>query len=72
MFKRFRRLRLNSAIRDMIRENTLCVDDFIYPLFVVEGQGVREEISSMPGVFNFSVDELLKECDELVNLGIKA
>ena len=72
MFKRFRRLRLNSAIRDMIRENTLCVDDFIYPLFVVEGQGAREEIPSMPGVFNFSVDELLKECDELVDLGIKA
>ena len=46
-FKRTRRLRNNSAIRDMVREVTISTDDFIYPLFVVEGEGVKEEISSM-------------------------
>ena len=72
MFKRFRRLRLNSAFRDMLRQTLLGVDDFIYPLFVVEGSGIRKEIPAMPGVYHFSIDELLKECDELVELGIKA
>ena len=71
MFKRFRRLRLNSAFRDMLRQTLLGVDDFIYPLFVVEGSGIRKEIPAMPGVYHFSIDELLKECDELVDLGIK-
>ncbi|ANE36468.1 porphobilinogen synthase [Campylobacter iguaniorum] len=72
MFKRYRRLRINSAVRDMVRENKLSVEDFIYPLFVVEGNGVRKEIGSMPGVFQLSLDELLKECEEVVNLGIKS
>lgn len=72
MFKRFRRLRLNENLRAMVRENTLCVQDLIYPLFVVNGKGVKREISSMPGVFQLSQDELLKECKELENLGIKA
>ncbi|ALV25280.1 porphobilinogen synthase [Campylobacter iguaniorum] len=72
MFKRYRRLRINPAVRDMVRENKLSVEDFIYPLFVVEGNGVRKEIGSMPGVFQLSLDELLKECEEVVNLGIKS
>ena len=72
MFKRFRRLRINPAIRQMVRETSVCASDFIYPLFVVEGKGVKKEISSMPGVFQMSLDEILKECEIVRNLGIKA
>ena len=72
MFKRFRRLRINPAIREMVRETSVCASDFIYPLFVVEGKGVKKEISSMPGVFQMSLDEILKECEIVRNLGIKA
>ncbi|MDL0089374.1 porphobilinogen synthase [Campylobacter gastrosuis] len=72
MFKRFRRLRTSENLRAMMRETTLSVDDFIYPLFVVEGVGIRREIASMPGVFQLSVDEILKECEEIINLGIKS
>ncbi|EPH09307.1 hypothetical protein HMPREF9309_00826 [Campylobacter ureolyticus ACS-301-V-Sch3b] len=72
MFRRFRRLRRNVAIRDLVRETRLSVDDLIYPLFVVPGSGVKKETSSMPGVFQMSIDELLKECEEVVNLGIKS
>ena len=72
MFRRFRRLRRNVAIRDLVRETHLSVDDLIYPLFVVPGNGVKKETPSMPGVFQMSIDELLKECEEVVNLGIKS
>lgn len=72
MFKRFRRLRINPAIREMVRETSVCASDFIYPLFIVEGKGVKKEINSMPGVFQMSLDEILKECEIVRNLGIKA
>ena len=72
MFKRFRRLRINPAIREMVRETSVCASDFIYPLFIVEGTGIKKEISSMPGVFQMSLDEILKECEIVRNLGIKA
>lgn len=72
MFARLRRLRINSNIRDLVRETHLKIDDFIYPLFVVCGNGIKKEISSMPGVFQMSIDEILKECQEVVNLGIKS
>ena len=72
MFKRFRRLRINPAIRQMVRETSVCASDFIYPLFIVEGKGIKKEISSMPGVFQMSLDEILKECEIVRNLGIKA
>ena len=72
MFKRFRRLRINENIRDMVSENHLELSDLIYPLFVIEGVKIKKEISSMPGVFQMSLDELLKECKELEKLGIKA
>lgn len=72
MFKRFRRLRINPAIREMVRETSVSASDFIYPLFVVEGKGIKKEISSMPGVFQMSLDEILKECEIVRNLGIKA
>jgi len=70
MFKRFRRLRMNEHLRDLVCETKLSKDDFIYPLFIKEGEGKRDEISSMPGVFQLSIDEAIKECDELKKLGL--
>ena len=67
---RMRRLRKNETLRRMIRETKLSVDDFIFPLFVQHGQGLREEILSMPGNYRLSVDELVKECEEVAALGI--
>ncbi len=72
MFARLRRLRINPNIRDMVRETHLGVEDFIYPLFVVEGEGVKNEVASMPGVFQMSLDNILKECAEVEKLGIKS
>jgi porphobilinogen synthase len=69
-FIRHRRLRANEAIRRMVREHHLRVEDLIYPLFVVEGKNVKEEISSMPGVYHFSLDRLNEEVEEVVELGI--
>ena len=69
---RHRRLRGSAALRGMIRENALSADDLIYPLFVTEGEGVREEIPSMPGVNHWSLDTLAEELDEVVRLGIPA
>ena len=69
---RMRRLRRNETIRSMVRENTLAATDLIYPLFVKWGTGVRDEVSSMPGVFNISVDQLEAEAKELAELGIPA
>lgn len=71
MFKRFRRLRINAVTRELVRETHLNTSEFIYPLFVVSGKGVKNEIKSMPGVFQMSIDEILKECENLQNLGIK-
>jgi porphobilinogen synthase len=67
-----RRLRRTPALRAMIRETSLDAADFIYPLFVVFGTGVRREVSSMPGVFNMSLDQLPAEIDDLKSLGIQA
>lgn len=72
MFKRFRRLRTNDVIRNLVRETRLEMSEFIYPLFVVYGRGVKTDTPSMPGIFQMSVDEILKECEILVNLGIKS
>lgn len=59
-------------MRDILRETSLKLSDLIYPLFVVENEGVKDEIASMPGVFRFSIDEILKECEILKKLGIKS
>jgi porphobilinogen synthase len=67
-----RRLRANPLIRDMVRETTLDVRDFILPLFVRPGTGVRQEISSMPGNYQLSVDRLVDEVGAARELGIKA
>jgi len=69
---RKRRMRRDDFSRRLMAENRLSADDFIYPLFVLEGEGKREAVPSMPGVERVSIDELLKEAAELVALGIPA
>lgn len=69
---RHRRLRYNPLVRDLVRETVLTKNDLIYPLFVVPGEKIKKEIKSMPGVFNLSIDELIKECKEIRDLGIPA
>jgi porphobilinogen synthase len=70
--KRLRRLRYNPIIRDMIRETQLSKKDLIYPLFVVHGEKIKNEVKSMPGVYQMSVDVLADECKEVASLGIPA
>jgi len=69
---RMRRLRRTPAIRRMLRETTLAVDDLIYPLFVIAGENVKNPIGSMPGCFQFSIGNLLPEVREVAGLGIPA
>ncbi len=70
--QRPRRLRRNPSIRSMVQETKLSVDDFIYPLFVMEGENHQEEITSMPGCYRRTLDLLLAEIAECYELGIKA
>ena len=65
-----RRLRRTEALRSFVRETRLSPEGFVYPLFVCPGEGVRKEVRSMPGVFNLSVDEAVRECAEVKSLGI--
>lgn len=67
-----RRLRSSETLRRMIRETLLSPDDFIYPLFVTHGRGIKKEISSMPGNFQQSIDNIVKDCEEVRELGIPA
>ncbi|MFC4711853.1 porphobilinogen synthase [Planococcus dechangensis] len=69
-FDRHRRLRGSVNLRAMVRETSIQKEDFIYPIFVVEGENVKNEISSMPGVYQHSIDRLGEELDEVVELGI--
>ncbi|WP_407919197.1 porphobilinogen synthase [Domibacillus indicus] len=71
-FDRHRRLRKTASMRALVRETQLQAADFIYPLFVAEGEGIRNEVPSMPGVFQLSIDQLKEELDEVVSLGIKS
>ncbi len=70
--QRPRRLRSNETIRKMVRETNLTPNDFIYPMFVTFGRGVKKKISSMPGCFQFSVDKIVKEAQNIYKLGIPA
>src|SRR5271168_2044322 len=67
---RMRRLRRTEALRSLVRETHLHPGALIYPLFICPGEGVRKEISSMPGIFNLSVDEAVKEAESVAALGI--
>jgi porphobilinogen synthase len=71
-FSRHRRLRSSASMRSLIRENHLRSEDFIYPLFILEGEKTRNEVASMPGVYQISMDYLQEEMDEIVSLGIKS
>src|SRR5579859_2831998 len=67
---RMRRLRRTDSMRALVRETVLEPGDLIYPLFICPGEGVRKEVSSMPGVFNISVDEDVREAEQAASLGI--
>ncbi|QQZ10691.1 porphobilinogen synthase [Heyndrickxia vini] len=71
-FKRHRRLRNSANMRALVRETHLHVEDFIYPIFVAEGQNIKNPIASMPGIYQLSLDQLKVEMDEVVELGIKS
>ncbi len=72
LISRPRRNRKSAAIRDLIQETTLSVNDFIFPMFVMEGLGIKSEIKSMPNIYRFSIDTLLEEIKEVSDLGIKS
>lgn len=71
MFQRNRRLRTNSAIRDLVRENTLSAMDFIYPIFVVEGENIKKEIESIPGNYHYSLDRLEEVISQVESRGVR-
>ncbi len=69
---RMRRLRQSVHIREMVRETSLAPDDFILPLFVRPGEGIKKEVTSMPGVYQMSVDKLMEECNAAYSDGVRA
>lgn len=69
---RMRRLRRTQNIRNMVQEVQLNMNDYIYPIFVIEGQDIKNEISSMPGIYQFSLDHLLEEVQRAVDVGVIA
>ena len=71
-FQRHRRLRQSAAMRALVKETYLQKEDFIYPLFIIEGENIKNPVSSMPGVYQLSLDKLNAEVDEIVELGIQA
>lgn len=72
IIRRPRRLRINEAMRKLVRETDISVNDLVYPLFIVEGTGIKAEIPSMPGVYHLSIDNFLKELEEVQKAGIPA
>ena len=69
-FKRHRRLRQSATMRAMVKETYLHKEDFIYPIFVIDGENIKNPVESMPGIYQFSLDRLSEEMDEVVSLGI--
>jgi len=72
MFRRFRRNRLNPVLREMLQETHVRKEDFIYPLFIKAGEKIKDEVSSMPGVFQISLDNLEEELDDIKKHGLKS
>src|SRR5690349_442829 len=70
--KRLRRLRTSAAMRGLVQETRLSPDSLMLPLFICQGEGVRREVSSMPGVFNLSVDEAVREVEAAAGDGVKS
>ena len=71
-FTRHRRLRSSASMRALVRETHLHKEDLIYPIFIIDGKNIKNEINSMPGVFQLSLDNLEDEMTEVANLGIKS
>jgi porphobilinogen synthase len=71
IIRRPRRNRQSEAIRALVQETTVSVNDLIYPMFIMEGQGIKSEVKSMPGIYRYSLDTLLEELKEVTDLGIK-
>lgn len=69
---RMRRLRANSNIRSLVRETVITKDDLVYPVFIKEGQNIKEPVSSMPGIYQYSIDRFDEELDRIISAGIKA
>ncbi len=69
---RLRRLRRTEGLRALVRENRVDIGDLVYPLFVVEGKGIKQEMTSMPGILRFSPDQLPPEVEDIARLGIPA
>ena len=72
IYSRNRRLRTNAAIRALVQETVLTTNDFVMPIFVMEGENKQEAIASMPGIYRRTLDLTVKECKELFSLGVKA
>lgn len=72
MLKRPRRIRHSEAIRNIVQENRVNVSDLVYPMFIVHGEGIKKEIPALPGQFHYSVDKMLEELKEVVELGINS
>lgn len=72
MLRRPRRNRKSQAIRNMVEETRLSVKDFIFPMFLIDGVNQKVEVASMPGIYRYSLDLMLKEIEECANLGIMA
>jgi len=70
--RRLRRLRYNPILRDLVREVKISVDDLIYPMFVCTGKNIKNEIFSMPGQYQLSIDNFIKECENVIRKGIKS
>lgn len=70
-FKRTRRTRNNPLIRDLISDINLSMNDFLYPIFIEEGENIKSEIEAMPGQFRYSIDKLKEEIEDIINLGVK-
>ena len=72
MIHRPRRNRKSAVVRDMIQENHLFAANLIFPLFIVDGENQKVEVSSMPGIYRYSVDNLLREVESCMNIGLQA
>ncbi len=72
MIKRTRRLRINENVRSLVRETTLSANDFIYPMFIIEGENIKNPIKSMPGICQYSLDTMNEELDRVVDSGVKS
>ncbi len=71
MIKRTRRLRINENLRSLVRETTISANDFIYPMFIIEGENIKNPIKSMPGICQYSLDTMNEEIDRVVDSGVR-